>query len=798
MKRLFRPLSASLMISAVPLLATPLSSQFHYQGHLTENGQPANGAYDLRLTPYDSEEGGSPVAPTLTNACVWVSKGLLNTTMDFGPAVFAGTAAWLEVGVRTSRSGMPFVTLSPRQPLMAVPHAVYALQAGTVPDGSITSEKLTSGQVVRSLNGITDDVTILTGDNMSVSQQGNSVTLSATVAEGPQGPIGPAGPIGPPGPQGPEGPQGIPGSLDAWSLTGNAGTDSNVHFLGTLDDQPLELRVGGLRAFRLDSAPASDGLVNVIGGHAANRAVTIDYIQPDDPIDHFPGTIVGSTIAGGGWNEIQSYVYTGEFASPVDFSTISGGLSNQVSAALGSVIAGGGWNVVDGTFADQTSFFSTISGGSSNVMHAHYSVIGGGDNNRIEDDLAGVYYNVIGGGAHNLIGEGFQNGPANTIAGGMFNLIQDAAVSTIAGGYNNFAGFGTRLFIGGGTDNRIEGLGSDDATIGGGANNVIIGAMGAFIGGGYDNRLWDGSWESVVSGGSSNELFASSSATIGGGGSNNLIESHQSVIGGGYRNVLTGNDSVISGGRENWIGYHSGDWQSSLFADGAGIGGGVNNKLFSSYATIAGGSDNLVEVNSEHGVIMGGCSNVVHGRYALAAGRRAMAVHNGAFVWGDSTDEDVESGAANEFTVRASGGIRLFSSADLSTGVTLAAGDGSWASVSDRNAKRDFQTVDSKAVLEKVAALPLSTWSYKTQDDSVRHLGPMAQDFKAAFNLGNDDKRITSIDADGVALAAIQGLNQKLNERNFELAELRKQNADLESRLAELETAFAELRSKAE
>jgi phage shock protein A len=73
----------------------------------------------------------------------------------------------------------------------------------------------------------------------------------------------------------------------------------------------------------------------------------------------------------------------------------------------------------------------------------------------------------------------------------------------------------------------------------------------------------------------------------------------------------------------------------------------------------------------------------------------------------------------------------------------------------------------------------------------------MAQDFKAAFNLGNDDKRITSIDADGVALAAIQGLNQKLNERESELAELRNENADLESRLAELESAFADLRSKA-
>lgn len=91
---------------------------------------------------------------------------------------------------------------------------------------------------------------------------------------------------------------------------------------------------------------------------------------------------------------------------------------------------------------------------------------------------------------------------------------------------------------------------------------------------------------------------------------------------------------------------------------------------------------------------------------------------------------------------------------------------------SDRNVKRDFTPVNSSEVLDKVAALPISTWSY-IADDGVRHLGPMAQDFYSAFNVGMDDKHISMVDADGVALAAIQGLNQKLNENVTEIRELK-------------------------
>jgi hypothetical protein len=99
---------------------------------------------------------------------------------------------------------------------------------------------------------------------------------------------------------------------------------------------------------------------------------------------------------------------------------------------------------------------------------------------------------------------------------------------------------------------------------------------------------------------------------------------------------------------------------------------------------------------------------------------------------------------------------------------------------SDRNVKRDFALVNSSDVLDKVAALPISTWSY-IADDGVRHLGPMAQDFYSAFNVGMDEKHISMVDADGVALAAIQGLNQKVNEKVTEIRELKSRLERLEN-----------------
>ncbi len=90
--------------------------------------------------------------------------------------------------------------------------------------------------------------------------------------------------------------------------------------------------------------------------------------------------------------------------------------------------------------------------------------------------------------------------------------------------------------------------------------------------------------------------------------------------------------------------------------------------------------------------------------------------------------------------------------------------------------------LDVQAVLDKVVGLPIREWNFKTATHET-HLGPMAQDFYAAFGLGGGDTTITTIDPDGVALAAIQGLNQKLKQKDAEITALRQWLEKLEQHL---------------
>ena len=107
-------------------------------------------------------------------------------------------------------------------------------------------------------------------------------------------------------------------------------------------------------------------------------------------------------------------------------------------------------------------------------------------------------------------------------------------------------------------------------------------------------------------------------------------------------------------------------------------------------------------------------------------------------------------------------------------------------SPSDVNLKEEFETVEPLEVLEKLVALPITTWTYKHDEASSRHMGVMAQDFYAAFGLGTGDRHISSIDPDGVAMAAIQGLNQKVEAKNSEIDELKARIAQLEAMVQKL------------
>lgn len=108
---------------------------------------------------------------------------------------------------------------------------------------------------------------------------------------------------------------------------------------------------------------------------------------------------------------------------------------------------------------------------------------------------------------------------------------------------------------------------------------------------------------------------------------------------------------------------------------------------------------------------------------------------------------------------------------------------------SDRNSKENFRTLDHKALLQKIAALDITEWNFKYEKDEVRHIGPMAQDFHKVFGLGERDDRIAPLDTSGVALAAVQGLQKELAERDRRIAEL-------ESRLERLDALTQQIAAK--
>ena len=294
-------------------------------------------------------------------------------------------------------------------------------------------------------------------------------------------------------------------------------------------------------------------------------------------------------------------------------------------------------------------------------------------------------------------------------------------------------------------------------------NSVAGGVVGATIGGGGQAGATNGATADF--------------ATIGGGEGNSAL-GFAATIGGGETNAALGFAATVGGGANNVAGNVAGN------ANFATVAGGIANTAGNEHATVGGGISNTA--SGKRATVPGGQENTAAGDYSFAAGRQAKADHDGAFVWGDSNDFDFASTANNQFSARATGGARFVSAIDGSgnptAGVILNAGAGSWSNLSDRNQKEHFALVDGQEVLACLAEIPVTTWNYKSQNPSIRHIGPMAQDFYAVFGVGEDDTHISTLDADGVALAAIQGLYQLVQEQKAQIA-------DLEARLAALEGA---------
>jgi hypothetical protein len=378
-----------------------------------------------------------------------------------------------------------------------------------------------------------------------------------------------------------------------------------------------------------------------------------------------------------------------------------------------------------------TGDLATVCGGTHNQAHDHATVCGGSHNS------ATAVHATVSGGSYNIASV------EHAAIGGGFHNAANAAGTTIGGGIYNTAGARYSV-VGGGVGNTASGT---HATVGGG-------------------------WQNTASG---------FNATVAGGGGN-ISDGTHATVGGGSENTANAFNATVAGGVGNLAS-----------ADHATVGGGLANQGADIYATVGGGYGNTA--SGSYATVPGGFQNEAAGDYSFAAGHRTIidAAHSGTFLLADASQFDFHSLAANEFAVRATGGVRFVTAVDDSghpiSGVRLAPGSGSWSSLSGRALKANLSPVDQDQILMRLAELPISTWNYRSQKPSVRHIGPMAQDFQAAFGMGEDDTHINAVDADGVALAAIQGLYQRVQEQEAQISDQQAQIVALESRIANLENA---------
>ncbi len=352
-------------------------------------------------------------------------------------------------------------------------------------------------------------------------------------------------------------------AINNWSVTGNAGTTPGTNYLGTSDNQALEIKVDGQRVFRFEPNTTSP---NLIGGYPGN-AITTD--------------VYGATISGGG----TSYH------------------PNSVTDAYGSIGGGVGNQAGDADTDTANKQYATVAGGYSNIARGDSSAIGGGLFN-----TAGGYDSAIGGGSFNTA-----SGGRSAIGGGYKNTASGTS-SAIAGGYENTAWSNSGYSaIGGGSFNTASGYYS---AIGGGDHNTASADYATVSGGGPSNTS-DPS--------NTNNKATDNYCTISGGGGNqagdadaDITNATYATVAGGLDNTASGYDSAIGGGQNNTAsGYHStigGGYYNTASGQYSTVPGGYKNTASGLYSFAAGNranattngsfvwADSQIATYNDHGV----------------------------------------------------------------------------------------------------------------------------------------------------------------------------------------------------
>ena len=266
-----------------------------------------------------------------------------------------------------------------------------------------------------------------------------------------------------------------------------------------------------------------------------------------------------------------------------------------------------------------------------------------------------------------------------------------------------------------------------------------------------------------------------------------VVADEWDVIGGA--SAALGHGTVASGDYSFAMGF------SDTASDFGSVAMGVDTKA-SGYTSVAMGWTNKAT----------GSSSLALGELSTASGDNSTAMgfgantnnHSGSFNYGHPGGPNLANTQDNQFMATAFGGTVFLSGYSSGySGVYLVPGAGAWSTISDRRMKENVRDENAEVILRKVIDLPVTSWNYKTQADSFRHIGPMAQDFHAAFGFGESDTMITTTDIEGVTLIALKGLAQRtakltsqVDSQTGQLAridQLQRENTELRLRLERIE-----------
>lgn len=269
--------------------------------------------------------------------------------------------------------------------------------------------------------------------------------------------------------------------------------------------------------------------------------------------------------------------------------------------------------------------------------------------------------------------------------------------------------------------------------------------------------------------------------------------------------VALGNQNTVEVSAQCGIAIGSGNkvWGVSPNIGTCGTALGLNNDVLKQ-AGVAIGHANWSEGNS---AVALGYRSTARGDYSMAFGYRATtAGFTGAKVFSDaSVTDSMRAIRVNEFAVRAAGGYRLRSNSSLTNGCDIGISGTSWVCSSSRTIKENYVRVDGEDVLRRIRQVPVNTWNLIDDPARALHMGPFAEDFHAAFGLGDDDRAIGHQDMDGVTFAGVQaldartlhqdarvsGLAAEIAQLRAENESLRASNTGLEARIARLEALVA-------